>query len=296
MYEPIVIPTDGSEHAHRAAAHALGLAEATDAAVEVVSVLDVRGAAGPVDAGGLDQEFLDRLHAKRERALQAVESMAADRGLDAVRTTVVRGRPADAILTFVSDHDAGLLAMGTHGRSGVSRFVLGSVTEEVMSRSAVPVLTARATDASTPGDYEEVLVPTDGSGYAAAAVDHGIELASLFGARVHALTISNVDTLAGSAAAMPSHVLEDVNSAGEAATEEIATAAGRADLDAVTAVREGSPASGILDYVEANDVDLIAMGTAGRTGPSRFLLGSTTERVVRHADVPVLAVPAPDED
>jgi nucleotide-binding universal stress UspA family protein len=296
MYDPIVIPTDGSEHARRAAAHAVGLAEAVNAAVEVVSVLDVAGAAGPVDAGGLDAQFVDRLRAERERALRDVASLAADRGLEAISTTVVRGRPADAILEFASEHDAGLLAMGTHGRTGVRRFVLGSVTEAVIARASVPVLTARASEASPTTDYDEVLVPTDGSEYASVAVEHGVELASRFDARVHALTVTSVDTVAWSRAAMPSSVLEDLESAGETATEEVATAAKRAGLDAVTAVREGTAASEILDYADENGIDLIAMGTAGRTGPSRFLLGSTTERVVRHADVPVLAVPATDED
>jgi len=296
MYDPIVIPTDGSDHARRAAIHALGVAEAVDAAVEVVSVLDVAAAAGPIDAGGLDDRFLDRLTAERERALQSIESIAADRGIENVTTSVIRGRPADAILKHASERDAGLLAMGTHGRTGVRRFVLGSVTEEVITRASVPVLTARSTEAPLETHYDEVLIPTDGSEFATVAVDHGVELAGLFDARVHALTVTNIDTVAGSRAAIPSSVLEDVRSAGETATEEIATAAERVGLEAVTAVRKGTPASGILDYADANEIDLIAMGTAGRTGPSRFLLGSTTERVVRHANVPVLAVPAPDDD
>jgi len=63
-------------------------------------------------------------------------------------------------------------------------------------------------------------------------------------------------------------------------------------VDVVTNVDGGYPAAGILEYADANDVDCIAMGTAGRTGINRFLLGSTTERVIRHADVPVLAVNA----
>jgi nucleotide-binding universal stress UspA family protein len=291
MYDPIVIPTDGSEHADRAALHALGLARTVGATVEAVSVLDVRGAAGPFDAGGLDDEFRDRLTAERERALRSVESAATDLGVEAVRTTTVQGRPADAILGFASECDAGLLAMGTHGRTGVSRYVLGSVTEEVISRSSVPVLTARATDTAPETDYDQVLVPTDGSEYARVAVEHGIELAGRFDARVHVLNVAKTDWGTG----RPSALLADVVAAGEAATEEIATDARQAGLDAVTAVREGSPASGILDYVEAEDVDLIAMGTNGRTGPSRFLLGSTTERVVRHADVPVVAVPAAEK-
>ena len=87
-------------------------------------------------------------------------------------------------------------------------------------------------------------------------------------------------------------MLRELESEGETATEEIATRARDRGLDAVTAVREGFPTSALLDYAGENDIDLIAMGTAGRTGSSRCLVGSTTERIIRHADVPVCAVDA----
>jgi nucleotide-binding universal stress UspA family protein len=289
------VPTDGSEHAVRAAEHGLFLARAFDATVHVVNVVDVQAAAGPFGAGGVDQAYVDRLEAEGERTVEAVTAVAE--AADAVETAIVRGRPTDAILDYVDAHGVDLIAMGTHGRTGVERYVAGSVAERVVRRSDVPVLTARATDRSRVGDgYEEVLVPTDGSEAATRAVEHAVAVASRTDARVHAVSLVDVGGFAaGPDYNPPIELVHYLEEAGERATERVAERARAAGVEVVTAVREGSPARGLLDYADEHDVDLVAMATAGRTGLSRYLLGSTTERVVRHADVPVLTVAAREE-
>ncbi|NHN49192.1 universal stress protein [Halostella sp. JP-L12] len=290
MYDTILVPTDGSDHAVRAAGHGLSLARAFDATVHVVSAVDVQAAAGPFDVGGVGDDFVARLEAKAEETIDAVEAIADES--DDVRTAVLRGTPSDAILEYADDHDAELIAMGTHGRSGLKRYIAGSVTERVVRLADVPVLTTRATERSRVGDgYEEILVPTDGSELAAAAIEHGIAIAQRFDARVHAVNIVDVSGIAATPNYTPPiELIERYESEGEAATERIATVARDAGLDAVTEVREGFSAVDLLEYADENDIDLIAMGTAGRSGLDRFLLGSTTERVIRRADVPVVAV------
>lgn len=292
MYDTILVPTDGSDHAVRAAEHGFYLGRAFDATVHVVNVVDVKSAGGLFDAGGVDEAFLERLEARGEEDIDAVEAVAGE-GDDLV-AAVVRGEPRDAILEYADEHDADLLAMGTHGRTGVSRYVAGSVTEGTVRLAGVPVLTASATDRSRmAGDYDDVLIPTDGSEFAAEAVDHGIAIAEKAGARVHAVYVVDVGALATSPGyTPPGQVIEHLESEGERATNAVASWAREAGLEATTHVREGYPARELLDYADEQDVDLISMGTAGRTGLSRYLLGSTTERVIRHADVPVLVVNA----
>ena len=290
MYDTILVPTDGSEHAVRAAEHALYLADAFDAVVHVVNAVDLQAEAGPFSAGGVDDEFVDRLTERGRETVAEIEAM-----VDAsarIETAVVEGPPAEAILDYAADSDADLLAMGTHGRTGVSRYVWGSVAERVVRQAPVPVLTVRETARSRVGDgYDDVLVPTDGSESATAAVDHGLAIAAAAGARVHALNVIDVgDAATTPSVSPPTELLTDLEAEGERATEEIAARAREAGLDAVTEVREGYPADDVLDYVDDNDVDLVAMGTQGRTGLNRYLLGSTAERVVRHAEVPVVAV------
>lgn len=294
MYESILVPTDGSDPAKRAAEHAASLATAIEATIHVLHVIDLQAAAGPFSAGGVDEEFLERLEADGEDAIDQIEEVATDRGVASIETEIRQGKPTETIVEYAEAEGMDAIAMGTHGRTGIEHYVTGSVTEHVVRFADVPVLTARATEASQMADgYDEVLLPTDGSEYAAVAYDHGIAVAEALGARVHAVNVVNSTDLSAPPAASPSdEVHDEFQTAGEEATATIASMAEDAGLEAVTAVREGAPPSTILEYAAEQDVDLIAMGTAGRTGPNRYLLGSTTERIIRHADVPVLAVNA----
>jgi nucleotide-binding universal stress UspA family protein len=137
--------------------------------------------------------------------------------------------------------------------------------------------------------YDQILVPTDGSPAANAAIDHAIDLAKRYDARIHALYV--VDGSAYSTLEAGSEiVLEALESEGEEATERVAEAAAEADVETVTSVVNGTAYRTITEYVDDNAIDLIVMGTHGRQGIDRYLLGSVTERVVRTADVPVLTV------
>jgi len=295
MFDTVLVPADGSDHTVRAAEHGAAIAEAFDATLHVITVVDHRAAAGPFDTGGLREEFLDRLEADAEDIVDAVaKAVDASQGL---QTAVRRGDPVDEILDYAADHEIDLVAMGTHGRTGVERYVMGSVTEQVVRRAGVPVLSVRVTEASRRADaYDEIMIPTDGSESADAAVEPALELATRFDARVHAVHVLNVgDADVGVEHPESTALLDRLRAHGERAVEGVADRAREAGVDVVTNVDGGYPAAGILEYADANDVDCIAMGTAGRTGINRFLLGSTTERVIRHADVPVLAVNARGE-
>lgn len=291
MYDTVLVPTDGSDHAIRAAEHGYYMARRFDADVHVLNVVDVEGAAGMFDAGGVDDRFVGRLEREGERSVETVRAAIGDES--AVTTALVEGEPSDAILEYATANDADLIAMGTHGRTGVHRYVAGSVTEAVVRRADVPVLTARATDRSRlAGDYRDILLPFDGSDPAEAAVDHALELATRTGGTVHAVHVVDPGLIAAPADSASARIVDELEAAGESMTERIADRARDRGVDAATAVRNGVPASVLLDYADEHDVDLVAMGTAGRTGVNRYLLGSTTERIIRHAEVPVVAINA----
>ena len=292
MYDHILLPTDGCEHSVRAAEHARGLARAFDATLHVVTVLDLAAAAGPFDAGGLDAAYVERLEAAGREAVDAVADAV---GSDAeLRTAVVRGRPAEGVLAYADEHDVDLIAMGTHGRTGIDRYVTGSVTERVLRRADVPVLTVRATDRSRVTDgYDDVLVPTDGTDAADVAVEHAVAVAAASGARLRVVSVVDVRAAAATPdVTPPAALVEELEAASERAVEAVAARAREAGLETTTEVRTGSPARDLLAAVDEHDVDLVAMGTHGRRGLGRYLLGSTTEKLVRRCDVPVLAVPA----
>ena len=128
--------------------------------------------------------------------------------------------------------------------------------------------------------YERILVPTDGSKEAGSAVDHATDIARTYDAALH----TSVDTTTPG-------TLDALKEAGETAVDEVvqrAEAAGVGTVEGVVA--QGAPHRAILDYADEHDIDMIVMGTHGRTGLPRYLLGSVTEKIVRLSDAPVLTV------
>ena len=140
--------------------------------------------------------------------------------------------------------------------------------------------------------YDRILVPTDGSTSVEGAIDRAIDLATRYGATLHLLSvvepIYTVNDGLGS-------IYDTLESDARASVEETAGRCEAADVTTVTALRTGVPHREILDYADEEGVDLIVMGTHGRTGLDRYLLGSVTEKVVRLSDVPVLTVRLRDD-
>ncbi|WP_135820101.1 universal stress protein [Halostella litorea] len=152
--------------------------------------------------------------------------------------------------------------------------------------------------------YDNILIPTDGSEPARRSIRHGVDIAERYGATVHALYVVDLQATnyslgteqverlrQGKLSEMP-----EVQQKAEEATAEVARQAADAGLEAVEHVAVGSPHDEIVAYIADNDIDLAVMGSHGRSGISRMLLGSVTERVVRTATIPVLVVDARDEE
>lgn len=136
--------------------------------------------------------------------------------------------------------------------------------------------------------YERVHVPTDGSEAVELAVEHAIDIAKTYGAELHVLYV--VDTASLSAEVNTATLIEDLEAEGEKATQAVAEQAERAGVETVTEVVNGIPHEAIVNYADDHAADLVVMGTHGRTGLDRYLIGSVTEKVVRTSDVPVLTV------
>ena len=132
--------------------------------------------------------------------------------------------------------------------------------------------------------YTDILISTDGSQGAQAAIEHGLEIAQQSEATVHALYV--VDTRVSRSGPL----LEPLRQEGRKAVRDVEVAGAQASLDVITEIVEGVPAEEILDYSATHGIDLVVMGTQGRTGVDRFVMGSVAERVVRQSPVPVLTV------
>jgi nucleotide-binding universal stress UspA family protein len=143
MYDRILFPTDGTEGANAALDHAIDHAVRYDAELHVLYVVEENL---PVMEAGQAQ-LLEALEAEGERAIDDARDRAKAEGVDSIRGTVAGGSPYRGILEYVDDYDIDLVVMGTHGRRGVDRFLLGSVAEKVVRSADSPVLTVRAGEA-----------------------------------------------------------------------------------------------------------------------------------------------------
>lgn len=134
--------------------------------------------------------------------------------------------------------------------------------------------------------YNKILLPTDGSDESMQAVNHAEELADKFGAEVHILHVADITKEAGEPR-IPSQV-EAMRDVGEDIVDEVENDFENAHTE--TSVKVGIPHQEINSYVEEEDIDLVTMGSHGRSGLNRMLLGSVTEKVLRTCSVPVLTV------
>ncbi len=256
MYDRILVPADGSKVAERAGTVAVRMAELFDAELSVVSVRE---------PGAEDQA---------EHAVGAIQDVATEVGLtpqteiiDDEETAIHR-----AIIDYAEEHGIDVVVMGTHGRTGIGRFLLGSVAEQTLQESPIPVVTVHE-DTVIDFEIDNVLVPTDGSEGAEAATEHAIDLVTEVGGTIHALHVTS------GGREKESSPTDDVRERGEAAGVEV-----------VTATRSGRPHEAITGYTAEAGIDVVVMGTHGRTGLRRYLLGSVTERTVRFSPVPVVSV------
>lgn len=144
--------------------------------------------------------------------------------------------------------------------------------------------------------YDEILVPTDGSEGMARVAEHALQLAELCGSTLHSLYVVDETAYASIPDDAREQVRDTLEGDGEAATRAIAERAVERDLSITREIRWGDPSVVIITYALENDIDLIVMGTRGKTGFERYLLGSVAEKVVRVSPIPVVTVHAGDHE
>jgi len=263
----ILFPTDGSECAEHARHHAFSLAERFDATVHVIRV--EKGDAGSPDGIDIHASETEDLFCRREVICPSV---------------------VDGILSYAEKQGMDLTVLGTHGRRGVRRAVLGSVAEEVVRRAPCPVVTV-GSGAKPPEAMEEgrLLVPVDFSDHQAQLLAHAREMARAYGMQVTLLHVVEVDGQPARDARSDADMLADRIWGGLTRRADELRADG---VDASVEVRNGPVAPEVLAVAEDVDADLLAVATHGRTGLDRMLVGSVAEEVLRRAPCPVCTVKA----
>lgn len=299
MFSKLLIPLDGSKTAEKVLPFARILAATLKLPIELLEVVDIAAATAHIAAD--KARYLDKIITEGENASREhlAEIAATFAGLQ-VACQVLRGRPADLIIERAEADKGTLIAMATHGRSGINRWMMGSVAEKVLRGTRVPLFLVRAGDeASADRGFaiKSILVPLDGSELAESALPTVREVANKLDVEIVLCRAYELAATAyyGSEAYLPKY--DDMLRELKQEVEDYLTKKAQGLKDSGVAkvswvALEGSGADEIVRYANAHPDVLVAMCTHGRSGVSRWTLGSVTEKVVRHSDEPVLVLHA----
>lgn len=268
----ILVPTDFSELARRAVRHAGVIAQHSGG--EVTVLYADRFLPPPHFTADQIPDLVRGIEQSKAAAKELLNRCAGETLGSNVRWSAVVAEqdPVDAILATAERIDAELIVMGTHGRSGVNRLMLGSVTENVLRRTERPVLTTRLAKDLAP-EPKVVLVPTDMGAASRRATLLALRHANLFD--------SNIVLL---------HVIAEGEAPRPGAWEEFLASTG-AGASLERRVERGDVAERVLHTADEIGADLVVVGIEHKRFRDTTVLGSDVVKIIRHADVPVLAVP-----
>lgn len=263
----LLVCTDSSPASEGAFAAALALARGFSCQVFLLEVMEVNPG-----FSALAPEALVFWEGAVRESLEGFKARASAQGVT-LEPVLATGEAAHAaIVSEARRLKADLIVMGRHGKTGLARLLLGSVAARTVGFSPVNVLVVPA---ESPMAWGRLLVASDGSAYSRAAFEEALELARLFGSRLLGVSVAREEGELPQA---------------EAIVQEMLAQANRAGFPMETRVTVGAPDDAIVRLARDQEIDLIIMGSHGRTGLTRLLMGSVTERVIGEAPCPVLVV------
>ncbi len=300
----VLVATDGSECAAVAVDLVAAIAWPPGSTIHVVeavaSGLAVFGGPWPplppVDTATFDDAI--RRQAEKHLDIARTRLMAAGRSAE---TSVASGRPADVIVSLAEQTGADIVVVGSRGHGTLESMLLGSVSAEVVDRAHVPVLVARGSA------IERVAYAWDGSACAEQAAHALMDWGVFAASEIHVISVADaalpwwadVDTVGEEVvAAAYEEAAEPSRTQHEQLARDMANRLQEAGLEARPERRDGDPAEQIVNVAESWEADLVVMGTHGRTGLRRLLMGGVARNVLHHAPCSVLIVreqPADEE-
>lgn len=291
-FQKILCPTDFSPGAQHAMRVAVRMAAGSGAELVLAHVWQVP----PFAFGGSDPfpaEVIQRMARERERSLAAALGQARELGAPRVTSRALTGAPWEQLVeTLRVDEAFDLVVMGTHGRTGVSRLLLGSVTEKVIRHAPCSVFAVRPRGEATTPSFPRVLCPIDFSDSSRHAVARAAEMVAPAGD----ITLLHVIELpiSYSGELFTADILGDIEKrSAHMLADWAAELSSKVSVPVTTELRFGSPAAQVLATLDRDPTfDLVVVGSHGRTGIRRALIGSVAEQVTRHAACPVLVARA----
>ena len=302
MYSKILVPLDGSDVAECVLPYVEAIATANHkVAVTFLYVVQ------PLDTPMTSAEFKSQIESEAKSAAERYlnNTISKLKCSESAQGEVILGKVADSIVDYTTKNNIDLIIMATHGLSGVSRWVRGSVADKVLHESKVPIWLIRA-DTPQKAVYDKnkkitILVPLDGSELAEAVLDHVKELTKQFGTQSVDITLLRACELffppynypPPTSLSWEEYLEYETHRCTEICQTYLAKIEEQLKTEGLSVRSEspaGNPAEVIIDYANKNALSLIVMSTHGRTGISRWAFGSIADKVLKGASSPILLI------
>ena len=294
MFQKILVPLDGTDTTEEILPYVVRLAKAFDVPLALHTIVDSDAMEVPSSVYPAQMESNLETHAKDR--LDSIARRLREEGL-AVDTSTGVGKPAEEVLRAAKEQECGLIAMATHSKNVVTRAILGSVTDKVIHSADVPVLSITPEKAREYHPHggpvmTSVIVPLDGSQLGERALPYVESIAQAL-----SLEVVLARVVQDHPAQYPdaSIRLPDIASEAERQAANYLRAVGRGIEDLGPRVRtqvlRGAPAVALSAFARENPQSIIVITTHGRSGISRWLLGSVAEALVRSSGDPVMVIP-----
>jgi len=279
-YRKILVAYDGSATARNGLAVACHLAKEDKSWIKVLTVLP--GYAGDLELVGISN-IKETIEGPGEKLLDEAQEIADHEDVHILKN-MTQGEPYEKIVHVADDENCDLIVMGRRGQHQLERELVGSVTARVIGYTGKDVLVVP--DGATLS-RKNILLATDGSSNSESAEDRAIELAKNQAATLTAISVvyTNDEYMA-----LAPGVVEDLVHRAKEKLAATVRRGGEAGVDIHTVVREGEAFEAITSLAREKEIDLIVMGSHGRQGLQRLLMGSVTERTIGYAPCPVLVV------
>ncbi len=328
MFQKILVPLDDSEVAAGILPYVVQIAKKAGAPLALHTVIDTGSIEVPISGllpppsassttahgsahrqeAATEYATIYREHIEANLQAQAksrldsiVRRLASENGIDATASTSI-GRPEEKITQVAKEEDCGLIAMSTHGKNAMGRAILGSVTDKVVHSSDLPVLTvspekAREFHADDGASITRLILPLDGSALAEGALPFAKSLAqtlSLEAALVRVVRMEHPASVYTEAGVKLPDFTEELERQAAAYLDRTAQRLRDDGLIVQTHVLRGAPAPVLVDFARKTPQSIIVMSSHGRSGLTRWLMGSVAEALVRASGDPVMIIPTMD--
>jgi len=270
-HEKILVATDGSRYSEKALDGAVNIAKKCGSSLYVLNVVELNP-----EFMSLAPEAVEKMERDSRALLEETKKRVSQKGITC-ETVIHEGeQPYEFIVSEAKRKKADLIVIGTHGRTGLKKLLMGSVAARVIGHAPCPVLVIPLRGSV---GLKNILVATDGSIYAEAAVKEAISIAAACDSKLSAVCV------------VKGQRPTKYTSEAEKIVERVVKGAAKSDIRAEGIVREGEPYEVIADLAREKKVDIIIVGRYGRTGLTKLLMGSVTKRVIGHASCAVLVIP-----